>query len=199
MEGIVPLFQEADLIEVDCPLEVVDREGNFHGKLMPKAGHAWARRALEKLFPLPESHRRYGVDGFLWTILPLLGKVLELGEPLGIYKWHERNWFVLRPLEERVAIGVQESDFYFRELESWGRNLGKPCDVDALRRESWFHLVKKALEEVKDAVPAGAPLILVDEDQLCAGPEWAGRRVLRFLERDGKYFGLPRDEEEAVN
>ncbi|MGQ9858040.1 MAG: hypothetical protein ACUVS3_05040 [Thermodesulfobacteriota bacterium] len=105
--------------------------------------------------------------------MPLLGKVLELGEPLGIYKWHERNWFVLRPLEERVAIGVQEFDFYFRELESWGRNLGKPCDVDGLRRESWFHLVKKALEEVKDTVPAGAPLILVDEDQLCAGPEWA--------------------------
>lgn len=198
VQTFVQAFRETSVVEVDWPLKVVDEVGIHTGKIAQKAGHAWARWALEMVFPLPKPEKRYGIDGFLWTILPLVGEVRELDEPLGIYRWHSRNWFANRPLEERVRIGVEEFDFYFQELENWSRRLEIPCDLEKARGNSWFHMLAQALEDLEKEVPQGSTMVLVDEDHWCAGPQWAGRKVLPFLEREGKFWGLPENDQVAV-
>jgi len=198
MEAVTPYFEDPGIVEVDWALQVVNEKGDPGRTIMPKAGHAWSRRALEMLFPLPEPQRRYGIDGFLWTLVPLWGQVLELEEPLGIYRWHGENWFARRSMEERARIGVEEFDFYFREMERWAKRLGKPFDYEECTKNSWFHQWNQALKELREAVPKGCTLILVDEEQWSAGPFWEERHVLPFLERDGAFFGLPADDHTAI-
>ena len=198
MEKVVPLFGDPRVAEVDWPLRVVDHTGVPTGKVVPKSGHAWSRDALEQLFPLPEEERRYGVDGYLWTIVPMLGRVEEMGEPLGFYRWHGENWFAGRSLEERVRIGVEEFDFYYMALEEWCGRLGRPFDLEQCLRDSWFHRMHRSIQEIKAVTPEGATLILVDEEQWGAGQDLAGRRLLPFSERDGEYWGVPGDDVTAV-
>ncbi len=198
MEIVAPLFEDPEVVEVDWALQVVDEKGVVGQTVTRKAGHAWSRRVLERLFPLPEPQRRYGIDGLLWSLSPLFGKLIELEEPLGMYRWHGENWFARRPMEERVRIGLEEFDFYFRELERWASRMGRPFDYQEYIRNSWFHQWNEALKELRETVPRGSTLILVDEQHWSPGPWWEERRVLSFLERDGSYWGLPPDDDTAI-
>ncbi len=198
MESVVPLFRDPDLAEVDWPLEVVDQDGIRVGKVVAKAGHAWARWALERVFPLPEGPIRYGVDGYLWTIVPLFGKVQEVLTPLGLYRWHQGNWYAGRPLAERVRIGLEEFDFYYSELARWCARLGRPFDMEACLRDSWFHRMSESIREMDRLIPPREALILVDEDKWDVGGDLLGRRAIPFLERAGRYWGPPSDDETAI-
>lgn len=51
--------------------------------------------------------------------------------------------------------------------------------------------------QIEGLIPPGESLILVDQEQF-GGSIVAGRRVLPFLEKDGKYWGPPADDEQAV-
>jgi len=197
VESVAPLFEEADLAEVDWPLDMVDELGRKTGKVVPKAGHAWARWALERLFPLREGFR-YGVDGYLWTIVPLFGKVKEITRPLGLYRWHGGNWYAGKPFLERVKLGLEEFDFYYSELGRWCAILGRPFDLQECLRESWFHRIHRCLQEIEGMIPPGEAFILVDEDQWGVGGDLLGRRVIPFLERSGAYWGPPSDDDTAV-
>jgi hypothetical protein len=59
-----------------------------------------------------------------------------------------------------------------------------------------------ATEEIKALVPEGASLILVDEqhwaDRWGGGQVISGRCSIPFLERDGRYWGRPQDDEAAI-
>ncbi len=198
MEAVVPLFRDQELAEVDWPLEVVDPEGNPVGKVVAKAGHAWARWALERIFPLPVGGIRYGVDGYLWTMVPLLGKVQEILEPLGLYRWHHGNWYAGRSFAERLRIGLEEFDFYYSELARWCARLGKPFHMETCLGDSWFHQVHESIQDMEKLIAPGEAFILVDEDKWDVGGELLGRRAIPFLERDGRYWGLPSDDETAI-
>jgi hypothetical protein len=64
------------------------------------------------------------------------------------------------------------------------------ADVESRRQAA-------ALSEIRAIIPPGATYILVDELQtrLAAGAE---HRALPFLERNGEYWGLPADSQEAI-
>lgn len=53
----------------------------------------------------------------------------------------------------------------------------------------------RAAARLEEALPAGAPLILVDAD---LGLDGLRRPTLPFLERDGQPWGTPRDDAEAI-
>jgi len=127
-----------------------------------------------------------------------MGEVRELHEPLGIYRWHSRNWFANRPLEERVLIEVEKFDFYFQQLENWSRGLEIPCDLEKAKGNSWFHMLAQALEDLEKEVPQGSTMVLVDEDHWYAGPQRAGRKVLPSLEKEGKFWGLPGNDQVRI-
>ncbi|HEX8230485.1 MAG TPA: polysaccharide pyruvyl transferase family protein [Chloroflexia bacterium] len=71
-------------------------------------------------------------------------------------------------------------------------------DPEVLREVPWLYEMQVALKEVDGLVPLGATFILVDEDRWGGGQAMSGRRTLPFLERDGRYWGLPADSSTAI-
>lgn len=61
----------------------------------------------------------------------------------------------------------------------------------------WGHRATLTARDLLSAIPAEAPVVLVDDGQW--GPELLpGRRVQTFIERDGAYWGPPESDQEAV-
>src|SRR5262249_6376929 len=75
---------------------------------------------------------------------------------------------------------------------------GIEVDVGAWKRDSWWHHLRRATEEIAAVVPPECSLILVDEDQWGTEEEILGRRRFLFLERDGYCWGPPDDDETAI-
>jgi succinoglycan biosynthesis protein ExoV len=68
-----------------------------------------------------------------------------------------------------------------------------------LESRAWLRSYYTALGELTRAVPPEATMILVDEDQWATEDTIAGRRRLRFLERNGQYWGAPADDAAAID
>ncbi len=51
---------------------------------------------------------------------------------------------------------------------------------------------------MRQRVPAGETVVLVDEDQWSRREAFADYRTLPFLERDGQYWGPPPDDATAI-
>jgi SAM-dependent methyltransferase len=63
--------------------------------------------------------------------------------------------------------------------------------------ESWFQQLQLAGDELMQVIPPGSCVILVNDDQW-GNRELCGRRLIPFLERDGRYWGPPADDETAI-
>jgi hypothetical protein len=61
----------------------------------------------------------------------------------------------------------------------------------------WHEQVQLATREIALVIPPGELFILVDEDNWLISAS-AGRRAIPFLERDGRYWGPPPDDEIAI-
>jgi len=61
-----------------------------------------------------------------------------------------------------------------------------------------WHRVYEAAQEISRLVPQDALLILADSGQLEIPPLIAPRRCVPFLEKDGIYWGMPEDDENAI-
>ena len=73
------------------------------------------------------------------------------------------------------------------------RRLQEALDEAALR---WRRKVEQAAGEVTTVLPDAGTLILVDEDAVLCGR--TRPHVLPMMERDGRYWGRPVDDLEAV-
>lgn len=61
----------------------------------------------------------------------------------------------------------------------------------------WMHKLMEATHEIKEIIPDGETFILIDQEGF--GEAFSsGRTALHFLEREGQYFGLPKDDKEAL-
>jgi glycosyltransferase involved in cell wall biosynthesis len=198
MERVVPLFRDPELVQVDWALEVVEQGGAPRGHQAKGAGHAWARAFLDSVFPLPQPEVRYGLDGYLWTLAPLFGRVVEIPDPLGIYRWHGENWFAGRSFDEKLRIGLEEFDFYYGQLQEWSERLGRPFDREGCLRDSWYHKLQRSAGDIARLLPQGAAFILVDEGHWGTKGGVSGRVAIPFLEQGGEYWGLPPDDDTAI-
>lgn len=122
----------------------------------------------------------------------------------------------LRPIYEG-APGFSETLDHVSELgfdltgvfpvnrDSLGRLIEVDCvfinphhaDAGRWREPTWALLTAQLQDEVRSAVPAGAPFLLIDDDELGID-QLDGRRAIPFLERDGEYYGAPDDGRQAV-
>jgi predicted O-methyltransferase YrrM len=99
-------------------------------------------------------------------------------------------------------------------LRHWKENLGPAIEADVLpgfakglaaiivreavaRSQLWRHRAALTASELKERVPAGATLILADDNRWGAGLV-PGRKVLPFTERDGEYWGPPASDAEGI-
>lgn len=76
-----------------------------------------------------------------------------------------------------------------------------PLAAEALAREqaekeAWMARLTPALKQLAAIVPANARFIFADEDQLFARMPPTG--AIPFLEKDGKYWGPPADDAQAI-
>ena len=55
-----------------------------------------------------------------------------------------------------------------------------------------------ALEDILSLIPTDETFILVDDAQWGAEDSISSRKVIPFIERNGKYWGAPADDETAI-
>lgn len=168
----------------------------------PTSGKAWARSFLEEVLPPPPGRPLTSggsgtFDSYLSSLAPLFGRIARVEEPRGCYRVHGANRHAGGPSDEKEEFDLRSFHYRCDALAGECRARGIAVDPSEWVRKSWAVRYPLAQSDIERTIPAGAALILVDEDDI--GPEIAeGRRVLPFRERDGRYWGPPNDDVEAV-
>src|SRR5262249_47993132 len=71
------------------------------------------------------------------------------------------------------------------------------CDLHR-SEDGWMKRLRSATDEIAAVIPPGETLILVDQDEWATDELIVGRRRIPFLERDGRYWGAPPDDDCAI-
>jgi glycosyltransferase involved in cell wall biosynthesis len=199
------VIPEQALSEGDLRDRVI-RDGPESQVSPPTSGNAWSRRFLEAVLPMPEAEFRQHADTYLTTLAAVFGAVKTLAEPHGFYRVHGDNDFACKPLDEKNRRNVQNYRHSCEALSNYLKRTGRWLEPEAWEAGNpHYDLMERihtASEEIKAHVPAGSLLILVDEANWGLPSDAAGviggRRVLPYLEKGGRYWGPPPDDETAL-
>lgn len=164
----------------------------------PMSGNAWSRPTLERIMPIPalSGVHRNMADSYLATLAPMLGLVRTLAEPAGCYRIHGENVYSATSFAERLSRDTWRYDFLCSALEGLCREEGRVVDRASWAERSWLSRLQRALIEVRRLV-GDQCFVLVDEDTWGLDAS-AGLHALPFLEREGRYWGRPADDAEAI-
>ncbi len=219
----LPLLAQPGVVKVHWPLCEVDGEGRTSGLLAPRerlprgylkatvvsegphsyptpaaSGKLWSREFLERVMPLPPAARRaHGADVYVSTVAPLYGAIERVDEPMGYYRLHGSNNWASMSFDEQAQFDLAAYRLHCEALARHCAALGIPADPERWKRNSWLHRRVEAAAEIAARVPAGDSFVLIDRNEW-GMDETAGRRAIPFLERGGRYWGLPQDDAEAV-
>lgn len=185
--------------------EVVIREGPDTLRWPPTSGNAWARSFLENVFPLPpmgpelkrQTAGAEATDAYLCVMAALYGPVRRIVEPQGTYRVHGGNSYATSEFERKLSRDLLVSDHLVSAVHAYCAERRIEVDLGAWRRNSWFHRLSCAIQEIEQHIPNDQEILLID------GNAWGcesirGRRVVPFLERDGRYWGAPSDDATAI-
>ncbi|MEK6320355.1 MAG: glycosyltransferase [Acidobacteriota bacterium] len=223
VERAVNLFHEPNVVKVHWPLWVIDRLGRKTGRTIPKqslpdgdlrdliirdgpasyhnpptTGNAWSRSFLKKVMPVPEAEFRINTDTYLFTLAPLFGSFRKISEPQGYYRIHSGNQLLHKRLDEKLGFILNLYDFRCRLLSKYLSDLGIESNPESWKAKAWWPRVDRSIQEITRLVPEGMAFILVDGDGWGTDEFIAGRRRIPFIEREGKYWGAPSDDETAI-
>ena len=222
----VESFDDPRVVKAHWPLWRVDGSGRMTGEIVPHhplpegdlrdavvrygpehwgraessplpSGHAWSRGFLERIFPIPETEYKSGADYYLIVLAPIFGLLRSIPEPQGYYRVHGSN-DTMKPLDEYISVFFRWYEHSCSALSQHLRDFGINVDAAAWPRDSWFHRIHAAIQDIVALVPPTASLILVDQNQWGTSDTIAGRARIPFLERAGQYWGPPPDDEAAI-
>jgi glycosyltransferase involved in cell wall biosynthesis len=221
VKRVVPLFQDADVVKVHWHLRGIDKNGEKTGKREPRGtlpqgdlrglvvregpashryppttGNAWARRFLERVFPVPEAEFKIAADLYVLELAPLFGLIKSIPEPQGFYRLHgQNNYNLLFGAMIQSEVGLYNSLIAVmrKRIQEWGLDI----DLDAWRRKSWHCRLERAMLEMANVIRPKDPFILVDQDEW-GMTDGAICRPIPFLERNGQYWGKPPDDASAI-
>lgn len=176
-------------------LAVLRRDGPLQWPTPPTSGNAWTRRYLEGVMPIPESDFRLNPDAYLSSLAPLHGRLRAVDEPQTLYRVHGAN-HSNKPFDELLLSVIDVRQMLAPIVVEHARGLGVDLDPTDWPERGWDHQLARALEELDAIIEPGLRFILVDGTQL--GIEQSHREPVRFLERDGEYWGEPADDAEAI-
>jgi hypothetical protein len=221
VESALPLFRNPRTVKVHWPLWKIDKHGVKTGEIIPKealaegdlrelviregpashrnpptSGNAWARLFLESVFPIPELEFRLCVDTYLLELAPLFGELGRILEPQGFYRIHGENRFASTRFEEMLRIELALYRHLLPVMSRFCCDMGLGADLERLKQKTWCNRLERAIREIAEQVPPGHNFILVDQDEW--GMSEARNPPVPFLERDGKYWGRPPDDETAI-
>jgi glycosyltransferase involved in cell wall biosynthesis len=227
VEKVLALFAEPDIVKVHWPLWVVTRSGRKTGAVKPPrplprgalmglilregpdspawaptSGNAWDRRFLQRVLPLPEIERQYGVgsasaDAHLSMLAPLFGRVESIREPQGHYRLHGNNDHSAMQFEQRLRRDLALFDYRALVLMEWCQAAGVAADAEEWKRNSWLWQLDRARSDIQMVIPDGARFVLVDDGVLGIAEDGV-RSATPFLERNGQYWGPPPDDRTAI-
>jgi glycosyltransferase involved in cell wall biosynthesis len=222
VENAVRACQAADVVKVHWPLWIVNEQGSRTGRITPQAtlpegdlrpilaregplstaspptsGNAWTRPLLEQLLPIPSDYTLCA-DEYLYALAPAFGIVQRVVEPQGTYRLHARNGYLGKPIEEKVAFGRRIQDLQCDIVAARLRSLGFDVAPERWKRQQWFRRLGDAIDVIRETIPPECAFILVDDDQWGVQDTLAQRRCLPFLERNGRYWGPPADDQMAI-
>jgi hypothetical protein len=108
--------------------------GRYEGTVT--SGNAFARGALEAVLPVPPGPFRIGADGYLVTTVPFYGAIEAIDEPLGAYRQHGANLWLVAP---SLVLGFRRSILHdadkHRVLAERAAALGFPQPAPPGRRD----------------------------------------------------------------
>ena len=194
-----------ELAEGDARALAIE-EGPMAHYYPPTSGNAWTRRFLRAVLPIPEDEFRDIADAYLLALAPLAGPIARVLEPLGEYRIHGGNREGGRSRYEANEILLET---YHRQCDAMTRLLeaeGAEFDPDAWRTGNphygWREALRAGSEEIRTLIPEGERFVLVDDDEW--NHHWGtnevipGRYAVPFVEREGRYWGRPADDDEAI-
>jgi len=226
VENAVKLFSDEKIAKVHWPLWRVNEYGIKTGQIVPEyplaqgdlqdaviqfgpnacggppnspptSGNAWSRKFLNHVFPIPTAEYKTGADQYLFVLAPVYGELSALSEPGGCYRVHGSN-DTLKPLEEYIAAFSRWFEKCCITLRLHLQKIGIDVNTANWKRDHWFHLIDAAIHDITKVIPPAAEFILVDGNQWGTGEIVAGRRRKLFIEREGIYWGAPKDEAAAI-
>jgi glycosyltransferase involved in cell wall biosynthesis len=222
LEHAAPIFRDPDVVKVHWPLWEIDAEGKRTGDLTPTgelaegelrelavregpinhvnpptSGNGWSRRFLESVLPMPEAEWKICADVCLMELAPFSGRIGKIPEPQALYRLHGQNNYSARSFDERLKHGLELHDSLRAAASKYCRDAGITVDIELWRQKSWFHRLHKATEEIASLVSANEAFVLVDQDEWGMRAE-NSRLPIPFLERYGKYWGSPPNDEVAI-
>lgn len=224
VEKSIRSFDDPKVVKVHWPLWKVDTNRKKTGKLLPDSvlidgdlkdelikngptscggppnsppttGNAWSRRYLREVFPMPEQPFRQTADYYLMVLAPLYGTIRKLEEPLGLYRVHGSN-STLR--QSYLTNFLDRFEYCCVVLSKYLKKTGIDINPAVWPRNHWFHKIDYSLKDIETIVPLDESFILVDGNDWGTGEIVANRKRLLFIESDGKYWGLPADDEHAL-
>jgi glycosyltransferase involved in cell wall biosynthesis len=224
LEKVVALFVDVEVVTVHWPLFKVDINRKLTGEIAPKqplpegnfkdqlikygpehwkntplpCGHAYSRRFLDFILPIPEKEFKAGADFYIFVLAPIFGTLKRISEPQAFYRIHGSN-DTLKPLDEYI---VRYLNWYEQAAIAITKHLhaqGIEVSPDKWPQESWYHQINKSLEEINQHVPLNESYILVDENQWMSNDSIYGRHRIPFMEKDGLYLGKPENDDIAIN
>jgi peptidoglycan/LPS O-acetylase OafA/YrhL len=154
---IVDLFPPRDTrFDSGDVVPLLLRRGRYQTAVM--SGNAFAREVLERILPMPEAEFRISADGYLVTLAPLLGAVLSIEEPLGVYRLHDGNAWAMSEsaAAERFRRSLQQDLSRYRALREKAAELGLEPPRDPGMRD-WLHLESRICSLCVD--PQGHPVL----------------------------------------
>ena len=183
----------------DCRQQVLER-GPSNVASSPTSGNAWSRRFLDRVMPIPEDVKYYRscADEYLFTLAPVFGEVRAIAEPLGSYRMHDGSVYSGRPFRQRLELELAGYDDQCCAIQGTLRKQGIAVDLDAWKRNSWFHQLDRALNNINSFVPRASSLVLIDNGTW--EKDWHSNQwlVRPFCEHLGVDWGNPSDSQSAA-
>lgn len=223
VEHVVNAFAHPGIVQVHWPLWEIDQEGAHTGHIRPRhnlaegdlrslviddgpdayvtapmTGNAWARRFLDHVLPIPPLADPSWADAYFFGLAPLFGLVKRLPDPHGCYRLHGQNNYSSTSFEKRLADDLVRYDCRCDVVSEHCRSLGIEVDGERWKQRSWLHRLDRAIQDIDASVPAGSAFVLADEDEWATGGLVAGRRCIPFPEREGRYWGRPATDRDAL-
>ena len=222
VEAAVPHFTDPSTATVQWRLTVINAEGRTTPQLIPRrrppvgdlrrdavergpdqfrwaptSGTAWSRRYLERVLPAPELYR-HGIDCYLFQLVPYFGKAAALESSESFYRLHGANDSRTIGFDRKLRRQIRFYDDYSARALAECTRRGWVADPAQWRANSWWCRLDRAASELDATLEPGAPFILVDENSWGVDETFSRRPVMRFVDRDGRYWGPPADDASAV-
>ena len=157
-----------------------------------------AGRFSSAFLPIPEDVYQTCPDLYLASLALLYGVVARIPHPASLWRDHGANRSYHEPFEERLRQHVYREARCLETLAAHCLDAGIAPDPDEWRRHSWWGRILATVEDIVRIVPPGETFIMVDEAMWSTGAIVANRRRLPFLEHNGYYWGLPENDQHAI-